>query len=80
VGLSDSDVINGHDIVRGHPGIQEIFKHLTTCLNISMKTYLVILKIGGIEVTTTIQALNEQQVKALARSWGATHILSIKEL
>jgi hypothetical protein len=45
-----------------------------------MKTYLVILKIGGIEVTTTIQALNEQQVKALARSWGATHILSIKEL
>jgi hypothetical protein len=36
-----------------------------------MKTYLVILKIGGIEVTTTIQALNEQQVKALARSWGA---------
>lgn len=45
-----------------------------------MKTYQVTLKIGGIEVTTIIQAVNEQQVKALARGMGARQILAIREL
>lgn len=45
-----------------------------------MKKYLVTLKISGLEVTTIIYAINEPQVRALARGLGATHILSIKEL
>ena len=45
-----------------------------------MKTFQVTLNIGGIEVTTIIQAVNEQQVKVLARGLGARQILAIKEL
>jgi GGDEF domain-containing protein len=79
VGLSDSDVINGHDIVRGHPGIQEIFKHLTTCLNISMKTFQLTIRINGVELATIIHAANAEQAKLIARSWGA-RVIAIAEL
>jgi hypothetical protein len=45
-----------------------------------MKAYQLTIKIHNSEVATIIYAVNAEQAKLIARSWGATHILSIKEL
>ncbi|MBU3592891.1 hypothetical protein ICN42_02100 [Polynucleobacter sp. 71A-WALBACH] len=45
-----------------------------------MKTYQLTLRINGSEVMTIIYAPNPEQAKAIAHSWGATHILGMKEL